>query len=69
LSDELKEVSVLKLTDVSKLGSIPWPILNFGYNMYMASYRHKVSGTDITESLSPISSSAKVIYQEGYKGI
>lgn len=69
LSDELKEVSVLKLTDVSKLGSIPWPILNFGYNMYMASYRHKVAGVDVTESLSPISASAKVIYQEGYKGI
>lgn len=71
LSDELKEVSVLKLTDVSKLGSIPWPIVNSGYNRYEATYTYMNGSVLTTGPLTPITSTdiAKVIYQEGYKGI
>lgn len=65
ISSEQKEISVISLVDVTAIGNKPWPIIHNGVNNIVASYSYLAN----TYNLDGISNTAKIIYQEAYRGI
>lgn len=65
ISAEQKEVSLLNLVDLTSINNKPWPIIHHGTNNIIAAYYPFQNPAPLTG----ISTTAKIIYKEAYRGI